>query len=455
MQIGLVGLGTMGRNLALNMRDHGNIVFAWDPWDDARAWPATGVTIVETMTALVERLAPPRIILLMVKAGEPTIHMATKLASLLSPGDTIIDGGNAYYRDTQRLEKTLSESGIGFLGIGISGGAEGARSGPAMMVGGSQQHWQSCDSMLRSIAARVEDGPCVTWFGPDGAGHFVKMVHNGIEYAVMQAMAEGAFVLRHACGLSPAEVSQLFVGWGDSDLAGYLLEITAEILRTPDSESGAALIDMISDKAGQKGTGLWCAQAGLEYGVPIPSIAEAVAMRQISAAGNLRKTAPETANETKPIAAGCSSGDVQAALAGAIISALAQGFHLLDHASESNGWSVKTSDVARVWRAGSILRMEFIEQLSINASQGHVLAIPYFTDQISRCEAGWRKTVQTAIASGIAVPVISTGLSYLDAVRSSRLPTTIIQAQRDYFGDHGFERIDQPGTHHGPWRRPS
>ncbi len=456
MRIGLIGLGVMGRNLALNMRDAGFDVVATDAWESARAWRAKGVEIVESAEALVESLSAPRLILLMIKAGEPVDAQLTELQPFLAAGDTVMDGGNSLYKDTNRRSEAYSRAGLGFLGIGVSGGAEGARNGPAMMAGGPKAGWEQAQPVLSKLAAQANGRPCVAWFGEGGAGHFVKMVHNGIEYAVMQAIAEAYALLRGPGGLNPAEIGRQLEKISAGPLGGYLMEISAEILLTDDPETNRPLIDIVDDKAGQKGTGAWCAAAGLEYGVPVPAIAAAVGARQVSSATVLRREAAGALGSAGTDTAERDlKGIAEAGLAGSIISALSQGLHLIAEASQQNGWTACLADAAHVWSAGSIMRMKLLEHAADAFSPANpvdnFIAAPAVAKMLSGHLPAWRNAVSVAADSGVPVPVMMANLAWCDAIRTTPLPTALVQAQRDRFGRHGFARTDKDGQHHGPW----
>ena len=456
MQIGLIGLGVMGRNLALSMRDAGLQVVATDAWESAREWRADGVQVVESASALVEALEAPRVILLMIKAGAPVDEQLTELKALLAHGDTVMDGGNSFYQDTARRDEAYREAGFGFLGIGISGGAEGARHGAAMMVGGPEENWKRAQPLLTNLAAKAQDRPCLAWFGAGGAGHFVKMVHNGIEYAVMQALAEAYALMRGPGGLAPEAVGAQFERWGAGPLGGYLMEISGEILQTKDPESGGPIIDVIADRAGQKGTGAWCASAGLDYSVPIPAIMEAVTARQISASTALRKEAQAQYGASPEGWAPDQFADLVAASLGCTtIAAMSQGLQLIAAASEENNWQADLTDAAHVWRAGSILRMRLLDLITEVFAGPEAPATLVGAAPISRMllggEENWRKVVGLATMNAVPAPVMTSSLAWFDAIRTDRLPTALVQGQRDRFGHHGFERTDQDGKHHGPW----
>lgn len=434
--IGLIGLGVMGRNLALNLRDHGTSVQCWDPWVDARDWQAEGVDVQTEIAGLVAALPAPRLVLLLVKAGEPVDEALTALKPLLSDGDAVIDCGNSLYTDTRRRAGQMAADGLSFAGIGVSGGAEGARHGPAMMAGCGPQVWERLRPILEPVAASVEGRPCLEWFGPDGAGHFVKMVHNGIEYAVMQAIAEVCHALHFGGGLPHDQIASLLAGADQ----GYLVEITREILTTPDGD-GQPLIDRIGDDAGQKGTGTWCVEASLQLGAPVPAIAEAVAQRQLSS-GAHRGSEP-------PVSAGIDAdafGMAGPAIDAATAVALQQGFGLADVASNAFGWQITPAGMAAAWRSGSILRMPVLSELLHDRSETEPLV-----EMIDRGLPALRAFTLAAQKARQPVPVLASALAWADSRDLAVLPTRMVQAHRDRFGDHGFRRTDRPGTHHGPW----
>lgn len=437
--IGLIGLGVMGRNLALNLRDHGTSVQCWDPWAEARSWQAEGIGVHETVSGLIESLPTPRMIIVLVKAGGPVDDVIDLLRPDLGPDDAIIDCGNSHYNDTQRRAVTLSGSGLRFAGVGVSGGAEGARHGPAMMAGCDEAVWQRLRPLLAPIAATAADGsPCLEWYGPDAAGHFVKMIHNGIEYAAMQAIAEVCHALHFGGGLPHLQIADLLAG---SD-QGYLVEITRQILNTLDTD-GLPLIDRIADDAGQKGTGGWCVEAALQIGVPVPAIAEAVAQRQLSA-GPSRGPDRPVPNGLPVEAFGMTGPAIDAATA----VALQQGFGLARAASDVHGWQIDIPRMAAAWRAGSILSMPVLADLV----EPDMIADPLL-EMIDRGLPALRAFTIAAQQARQPVPVLASSLAWADARDLAVLPTRMVQAQRDRFGDHGFRRTDRPGTHHGPWNR--
>ena len=465
VDIGLIGLGVMGRNLALNIADNGFAVAAWDPWPDAvRDFTASEtigerpVWVHEAVSDMVAALKTPRAVLLMVKAGEPVDAQIADLAGRLDAGDLIIDGGNSHYRDTMRRGKDLEGRGLRFLGTGVSGGEEGARHGPAIMAGGGDAAFARVAPMLDAIAADVDGQPCCAHVGGDGAGHFVKMMHNGIEYADMQLIAEVYFLMKNRLGLSYTEMQETFAEWNQGDLDSYLIEITADILGKTDPESGDPMLDVILDRAGQKGTGLWSSVAALELGVPAPTIAEAVFARALSALKDERLRAAEVFAE--PIADFDSAEFVSAlldALLASKICAYAQGFAVMQAASREFGWSIDLGRVSTIWRGGCIIRARFLDRIreayARNPKLANLLLDPYFRDLVERSRAGWRRVVATAAADGLPVPALASALAYFDSYRSGRLWADLIQAQRDYFGAHTFERVDQPGTFHVDWSK--
>jgi len=439
MNLAIVGLGVMGRNLALNFRDAGHRVIVWDPWPDARGWRAEGIEACAELGDLIGLLPMPRIVLLMVKAGAPVSDLARQLADRLEPGDVIVDGGNSHFADTERDAGLVADRGIRFAGLGVSGGAEGARSGPSMMLGCSEETRAIVEPLLASVAAQHDGKPCLGWFGTGGAGHFVKMVHNGIEYAVMESIAE-SWQLLQMTGMDPASAGRELGAWAKGELAGYLMEISAEVLQTRDPASGEPLVSVVDDAAGQKGTGRWCVAAALELGVPVPSIAAALTLRQISSHPGLRQDA---GRNPLPPASGLAADDVQAALCTGTALALMQGAHLLSAANDAFGWNIALAEAARVWRAGSILRMALLDRF---CERSELFA---FAD---RHRDGLCRSLAAAAMAGVPVPAMSSGLAYFDACRASLLPTALVQLQRDRFGAHGLTHKTTGASFHGPWQ---
>jgi 6-phosphogluconate dehydrogenase len=456
--IGLIGLGVMGRNLALNLRDRGYRVAAYDTTPVALLPLAEqpGIVAGADLPALVAALGRPRAILLMVPAGPPVDDALGRLAPLLAQGDVVIDGGNSHFLDTSRREAVAKAQGLRFLGIGVSGGESGARTGPAIMAGGAAEGYDMVRPLLEAIAARVGDRPCCAHFGAGGAGHFVKMLHNGIEYADMQLIAETVFLLRHRNGLGLSAIADLFAAWNDGPLGSFLIEITATVLRRRDAETGRPLVDLILDRAGQKGTGQWASVAALELGVPAPTIMEAVAARALSALQPERVAA--VADATDATQASAEPPPVEAyrdALLGAKICAYAQGFAVLAAARDHYGWALDLGAAARVWQGGCIIRARLLGDVEAAfgtpTEPANLLRVPALVDRLAAALPGWRRVVADAIAAGLPIPALGSALAYLDAYRTGRLWADVIQAQRDYFGAHGFERIDRPGKFHDDW----
>lgn len=437
MKLAIIGLGVMGRNLALNFRDAGHQCVVWDPWQQARNWQADGIEICDTLEALVSSLPVPSIVLLMVKSGQPVFELTERLCGLLENGDVIIDGGNSNYIDTETNVLLCREHGINFAGLGVSGGAQGARNGPSMMLGCAGEMRIVLEPLLANVAARHNGKPCLGWFGDGGAGHFVKMVHNGIEYAIMQAIAE-SWQLLELSGMTTSAAGRQMDIWSSGLLAGYLMEISAEVLQTSDASSGRLLVDLVDDAAGQKGTGGWCVSEAINLGVPVPSIAAAVTMRQISSHEVLRVLSAEQAETSADVT-------VQAiydGLVGTVTLALAQGAHLLTVASQQNDWKIQLAEAARVWQEGSILRMALLENFADPAT---------LFDIACEHEAGLRQSVIAASAASLPVPVMAASLAYLDSCSAEQLPTTLVQLQRDRFGAHGLKHRETGEMFHGPW----
>ena len=438
MKLAIIGMGVMGRNLALNFRDAGHQCVVWDPWPQARNWSAEGIEVCDTLEALVNSLPVPSIVLLMVKSGRPVFELTEQLIGLLEKGDIIIDGGNSNYLDTETNVLACREQGINFAGLGVSGGSEGARSGPSMMLGCAAEMRIMLEPLLANVAARHDGKPCLGWFGEGGAGHFVKMVHNGIEYAIMQAIAESWQLLELAGLTSFAAGRQLDI-WSRGPLAGYLMEISGEVLQASDALSGTLLIDLVDDAAGQKGTGGWCISEAVNLGVPVPSIMAAVTMRQVSShevLRVLRENRPET--ET-----GITTEAVHDALVCAVALALAQGAHLLTVASQEYDWKIQLTEAARVWRQGSILRMAMLDRFADPAA---------LFDMASEHSNGLRQSVAAASTAAVPVPVLSASLAYLDSCAVDQLPTALVQLQRDRFGAHGLKHRETGEIFHGPWQ---
>ncbi len=463
--IGLIGLGVMGSNLALNMEEKGFPVAVWNRNGakiDAFLAEHTGKSFGgdSDLAAFVALLATPRRILLMVKAGDPVDQMVERLLPLLAPGDILMDGGNSWFEDTQRREKYLREEGLHFVGVGISGGEEGARHGPSMMPGGSEAAYTEVRSIFEAITAQTEAGACVTHVGPDGAGHFVKMVHNGIEYADMQLLAEVYDLMRRGLGLAEPAMAEIFAQWNQGPMESFLVELTAQVLRKVDTDSGQPLVGLIMDRAGQKGTGRWTVQAALEQGVAVPGIAAAVDARVLSAAKSERQVAA-TVLQGPAVASVADPQSLLADLHGAIyasrITAYAQGLDLIQRASQRYQWSVDLAETARIWKGGCIIRARLLDPIraafSDTAAPSNLMLDKEMGGQLQALQGAWRRVIGFAVTAGIPVPVMSACLNYFDSYRTGRLPQNLIQAQRDAFGAHTYERIDHPewGFVHSDW----
>ncbi|WP_175975064.1 NADP-dependent phosphogluconate dehydrogenase [Corynebacterium sp. Marseille-Q2823] len=465
-QIGVVGLAVMGSNLARNFARNGNTVAVYnrspektralisEHGDEGAFIPS------ETVEDFVASLERPRKAIIMVQAGAATDAVINQLTEAMDEGDIIIDGGNALFTDTIRREKEVAAKGRHFVGAGISGGEEGALNGPSIMPGGPAESWETLGPILESIAANVDGTPCVTHIGPDGAGHFVKMVHNGIEYADMQVIGEAYQLLRYGVGMEPAEIAEVFREWNASDLDSYLIEITAEVLAQKDPETGAPLVDVIVDAAGQKGTGRWTAISGLELGVPITGIAESVFARALSSATAQRAAAQEGQLPSGTIAElnvdkAEFVEDVRRALYAAKLIAYSQGFDEIKAGSEEFGWNVDPRDLATIWRGGCIIRAKFLDRIreayDNNADLPALILDPYFKGELENLIDPWRRVVVAATQLGLPVPVFASSLSYYDSLRAERLPAALIQGQRDFFGAHTFKRVDREGTFHIEW----
>ncbi|MFK0235465.1 NADP-dependent phosphogluconate dehydrogenase [Streptomyces vinaceus] len=465
-QIGVTGLAVMGSNLARNFARNGYTVAVHnrtaakttalvEEFGHEGAFVATG-----SAKEFVDALERPRRLIIMVKAGEPTDAVIHEFAPLLEPGDVIIDGGNAHFEDTRRREKELREQGIHFVGAGISGGEEGALLGPSIMPGGSAESYDSLGPMLEKIAAKAKDGtPCVSHVGPDGAGHFVKMVHNGIEYADMQLIAEAYHLLRDVAGYSPARIAETFREWNRGRLDSYLIEITAEVLAHTDAETGLPFVDVVADAAEQKGTGRWTVQIALDLGVPVSGIAEAVFARAVSGHADLREAARglvgPAAAPLPAEAADAFAAQVEQALYASKIVSYTQGFHQIQAGSEQYGWGVDLGAVSSLWRGGCIIRAAFLDRIrtayDAQPDLPSLLADPGFAQEIGEAQEDWRAVVVAAVSHGIPVPAFSASLAYYDALRAERLPAALTQGQRDFFGAHTYRRTDREGTFHTLW----
>ncbi len=455
--IGMIGLAVMGQNLVLNMDDHGFTVAVYNRTtgevDRFLANEAHGTNVIGThsLAELVASLKRPRRVMMMVKAGAPVDQVINQLVPLLEEGDIIIDGGNSHFPDSTRRTQELAAKGILFLGTGVSGGEVGARFGPSIMPGGAPAAWPHVKPIFQGIAARVADGsPCCDWVGEEGAGHFVKMVHNGIEYGDMQLICEAYDLLQHGLGMTADEMSAVFKGWNTGKLDSYLIEITAEILAYKDAD-GAPLVDKILDAAGQKGTGKWTAVAALDNGIPLTLIGEAVFARALSALKEERMAAAPVLGSPIPRYTGDRAAfiaDLSAALFASKIVSYTQGYMLMRSASEEFGWKLAYGNIALMWRGGCIIRAAYLDDIkaAFDTDPGltNLLLAPFFREQMQQAEAGWRRVMAAAVTLGIPVPAMSSALAFYDGYRRGRLPANLLQAQRDYFGAHTYERVDKP-----------
>ncbi|GAB2535976.1 NADP-dependent phosphogluconate dehydrogenase [Brachybacterium huguangmaarense] len=467
--IGVTGMAVMGSNLARNLAHHGYKVAIHnrsvsktesvmdEHGSEGEFFPS------ESIEDFVKSLKAPRVAIIMVKAGKPTDAVIEELAQYMEPGDIIVDGGNALFTDTRRREAAIKERGLNFVGMGVSGGEEGALNGPSLMPGGSKEAWERLSPMLRDIAAKAdEDGePCTTHVGADGAGHFVKMVHNGIEYADMQVISEAYDMMSRAVGMEAAEIGDTFAQWNEGDLESFLIDVTATVLRHKDARTGKAFVDVILDRAAQKGTGAWTVQTALDLGVPVTGIAEATFARSISGDVDQREAAQKTLEahaQDLPIEDREQFiDDLQKALYASKLVAYSQGFEEIAKGAEVYGWDISLGDMAKIWRAGCIIRARFLDRITEayerDADLKLLLADPYFAQAINECVPAWRRVVAFAAANGFPVPVFASSLSYYDAIRSERLPAALVQAQRDYFGAHTYQRVDDEGAYHVEWTK--
>jgi len=488
-EIGLIGLAVMGQNLALNIADHGFRISVYNRTTSkteafVSANPDTpgGLVGCETLEAFVSSLKRPRKVIILVQAGWATDKVIEGLVPLLEEGDIIIDGGNAKWDDTIRREKELTDKGLRFIGSGVSGGEEGARFGPSLMPGGTPEAWEYLKPVWEAIAAKVDpqtgkpiEGAapgkpveggvsCTAYIGPDGAGHYVKMVHNGIEYGDMQMICEAYDLMQNVLGLTPAEMGDIFSDWNSGDLDSFLIEITADILKQADPVTGQPFVDIVLDTAGQKGTGKWTSVNALDMGTPAPTIAEAVFARCLSAVKEERTAASGILNGPEvPAFAGDKAAMVEAirdALYCSKICSYAQGFQLMRYAQEEYGWKLNFGEIAQIFRGGCIIRAKFLQKITEaferDADLANLLLDPYFKGAIDKAQANWRKVVSLAAEHGVAIPTFSSALSYYDGYRSARLPQNLLQAQRDYFGAHTYERVDQERGkfYHIDWPKP-
>ena len=463
--IGLIGLAVMGENLVLNMESKGFSVAVFNRTTEVTekfaAARAKGKNILPTRTVeeLVGALKSPRKIMIMIKAGKPVDQVIGEVAPLLQNGDVIIDGGNSLFTDTQRRCKELEGKGIHFVGCGVSGGEEGALKGPSLMPGGSRESWEIIAPIFRKIAAQVDGEPCCRYMGPDGAGHYVKMVHNGIEYGDMQLICEAYAILKDVVEMDDNQLAETFAEWNKGELDSYLIDITAQIFRKIDPETGKPLVDVILDKAGQKGTGLWTLQSAIAQSVVISTINAAVEARVISSRKDERVAASKILPQPKPKTF---TGDakqlveaIRQALYASKIVSYAQGMELLGAASHQYNWNLNFGDIATIWRGGCIIRAKFLNRIvdayAHDPALHNLLLDPYFTDIIKKTQDNWRVAVSHAVEFGVPVPAFAASLAYFDSYRSARLPANLLQAQRDFFGAHTYERVDKPGVFHTEW----
>jgi len=456
--IGLIGLAVMGENLVLNMENHGFSVAVFnrttskvENFINGRA-KGKNIKGCFSIEELVDNLESPRKVMLLVKAGRPVDEFIDLLIPHLEKGDIIIDGGNSHFPDTIRRTKYVESKGLLYIGTGVSGGEEGALLGPSIMPGGSPDAWPAVKPIFQAIAAKVSDGsPCCEWVGNNGAGHFVKMVHNGIEYGDMQMISEAYSIMKNLLGMTPAEMQPVFAEWNKGELDSYLIEITRDILGKKDDDTGKAMVDVILDTAGQKGTGKWTSQAALDLGCPAPTVSEAVFARAMSA---IKEERVEASKKLKGPEAKSSVDKkefiemVRKALYASKICSYAQGYQLMKLAAEEHKWDLKYGEIALMWRGGCIIRAQFLGKIKgafdKNPKLQNLLLDNYFKSVIENNQKAWRKVVATAIENGIPVPAFSSALAYYDGYRSERLPANLLQAQRDYFGAHTYERVDKP-----------
>ncbi|MFW6457573.1 MAG: NADP-dependent phosphogluconate dehydrogenase [Planctomycetota bacterium] len=464
-EFGITGMAVMGQNLALNAESKGFSVAVHNRTtskmerfieDKCQNRDVSGYETIEDFVGSLER---PRRVMILVKAGPPVDKVIEQIIPHLDEGDVIIDGGNSHFKDTIRRTEEVEKQGYLYIGTGVSGGEEGALKGPSLMPGGSSRAYSLIEPIFTTIAAQVSDEPCCTYIGDDGAGHYVKMVHNGIEYADMQLIGEAYYLLSNVLGLDSAELHEVFDEWNQGDLKSYLIEITADIFATDDPETGRPMVDVILDKAKQKGTGKWTSQSALDLGIPTPSIAEAVFARCISGQKEQRVRASSQLDgpdfDMPDLDRDKFIDDVRKALYASKVCAYAQGFALMEAAAREYEWNLDMGEIAMIWRGGCIIQAQFLNSIKdaydANSNLANLLLAPYFKKAIVEGQAPWRRVVSLAVQAGIPVPAFSSSLAYYDSYRRKRLPANLIQAQRDYFGAHTYERVDKEGTYHTDW----
>ena len=458
--VGLIGLGVMGQNLALNFHNHGYSVAVYNRTEEkTRKFAAKHPEIdpAYTLPDFIGSLSQPRRVFLMLTAGSAVDATINSLTSLLNRGDVLMDGGNSHFQDTERRCSELGKHGIHFLGVGVSGGEEGALKGPCVMVGGPKEGYQHVGEMLSRIAAHA-DGPCCQYLGPRGAGHYVKMIHNGIEYAIIQTIAEAYDLLTRAGRLSIKQARNVFKEWSEGELNSFLMEITTQVLKKNDAETRRPLVPLILDRAQQKGTGKWTSQNALDLGIPTPTIDAAVTARNLSGLKDERVKAAQISKTRRPAAnslPGNFSERLEGAVRASIIVAYAQGFHLMRAASEAYGYGVPFGEVARIWKGGCIIRAKLLDPIKsafqANSDLQNLLLNADLAETLIKLDKKWRETIKIAKVSGIPTPALDASLDYYDGYRSERLPANLIQALRDLFGAHGYERVDKPGQFHSDW----
>jgi len=464
--VGVIGMAVMGQNLARNMESRGYTVGVYNRTAEKTLelveGPGKGKRLVPAWSVeeLVNGLSKPRTLLIMVQAGRPVDEVIAQAAPLLEKEDIIIDGGNSFFQDTTRRVREAEAKGLLFLGTGVSGGEEGALHGPSIMPGGHPAAWRHAGKILMDISAKVDGQPCCAYIGSDGAGHYVKMVHNGIEYGDMQLIAEAYFIMRNLLGMDHQEMAATFARWNTGDLDSYLIGITADILGKKDPETGLPLVEQILDKAGQKGTGKWTIQSALDLGAAAATMAEAVFARTISALKEERTEASKVLRGPSGRYSGNAAELVQAvhdALYASKICSYAQGFSLMRAAAREYGWGLKFGEIASIWRGGCIIRARFLGRIKQAYDKApdlaNLLLDPYFREIVEKSQQGWRRLVAAAAERGVPIPAFSSALSYFDSYRTERLPANLIQAQRDYFGAHTYQRVDRPGTFHTEWSK--